>query len=148
MGGAGKNSGIWGGLTFLGRLKIENIHLSIMVLERYGMKALKIDKNIERRIEKRHTCSEEIFFATQSRLYEGQLKDYGRNGLFIRTKEVLAVGEMITVVDPNPEGGNKKRKGQILWRNKEGFGVELYRCRNEREHRVLRLEQRSVNGIL
>jgi hypothetical protein len=59
-----------------------------MVIERYGMKALKIDKNIERRIEKRHTCSEEIFFATQSRLYEGQLKDYGRNGLFIKTKEV------------------------------------------------------------
>jgi hypothetical protein len=119
-----------------------------MVLERYGMKALKIDKNIERRIEKRHACSEEIFFATQSRIYEGQLKDYGRNGLFIKTKEVLPVGEMITVVDPHPDGENKKRKGQILWRNKEGFGVELYRCRNEREYKVLRFEKRSINSIL
>ena len=112
------------------------------------MKALKIDKNIERRIEKRHACSEEIFFATQSRLYEGQLRDYGRNGLFIKTKEVLQVGEMITVVDPHPDGGNKKRKGQILWRNKEGFGVELYSYRNEWEHQVLRFEQRSIKSIL
>ena len=119
-----------------------------MVIERYGMKALKIDQNIERRIEKRHACSEDIFFATQSRLYEGQLKDYGRNGLFIKTKEALPLGEMITVVDPNPDGGNKKRKGQILWRNKEGFGVELYRYRNEREHNVIRFEKRSINSKL
>ena len=122
--------------------------MSITVLERYGMEALKIDRNIERRIEKRHACSEEIFFATQSRLYEGQLKDYGRNGIFIKTKEVLSVGEMITVVDPHPDGGNKKRKGQILWRNKEGFGVELYRHRNEREHKVIRFEKRSLNSKL
>jgi len=110
------------------------------------MKALRVDRNIERRIEKRHACSEEIFFATQSRLYEGQLKDYGRNGLFIKTKEVLTVGEMITVVDPHPDGGNKKRKGQILWRSKEGFGVELYRPRNEREQKVIRFEKRSINN--
>lgn len=104
--------------------------------------------NIELRIEKRHACSEVIFFATQSRLYESQLKDYSRNGLFIKTKEVLAVGEMVTVVDPHPDGGDKKRKGQIIWRNKEGFGVELYRSRNEREHKVLRLEHRIINSIL
>ena len=101
------------------------------------MEALKINKNFERRVEKRHTCSEEILFATQSRLYEGQLKDYGRNGIFIKTKEVLSVGETITVVDPHPDGENKKRKGQILWRNKEGFGVELYRHRNGRELKVI-----------
>jgi len=122
--------------------------LSITVLERYGMEALKNDRNIERRIEKRHACSEEIFFATQSRLYEGQLKDYGRNGIFIKTKEVLSVGEMITVVDPHPDGGNKKRKGQILWRNKEGFGVEFYRYRNERELQLIRFEKRSINNKL
>ena len=119
-----------------------------MALERQGMKALKIDQNMERRIEKRHACSEAIFFATQNRLYEGQLKDYSRNGLFIRTKESLAVGEMITVVDPHPEGENIKRKGQILWRNTEGFGVELYRNRNEIENRIIRFERRSTNNRL
>ena len=110
------------------------------------MEAFKIDQNMERRIEKRHACSEEIFFATTKRLYEGQLKDYGRNGLFIKTKEVLSVGETITVVDPHPDGGKVKRKGQILWRNMEGFGVELYRPRNEMENKVIRFEKRSTNN--
>ena len=112
------------------------------------MKALKIDKNIERRIEKRHASTEEIFFATQTRLYEGQLRDYGRNGLFIKSKNILPAGEIITVVDPHPEGGNIKRKGQILWTNKEGFGVELYKPRNERENKVIRFEKRSINSKL
>ena len=122
--------------------------MSKTILERHGMEAFKIDQNTERRIEKRHECSEEIFFATKMRLYEGQLKDYGRNGLFIKTKEVLSLGETITVVDPHPDGGNIKRKGQILWRNMEGFGVELYRHRNEREHKVIRFEKRSINNKL
>ena len=103
---------------------------------------------MERRIEKRHACSEEIFFATAKRLYEGQLKDYSRNGLFIRTKEALSIGETITVVDPNPDGENVKRKGQILWRNVEGFGVELYRQRSDMQNRVIRFEKRSTNSIV
>ena len=112
------------------------------------MKALKVDKNIERRIEKRHASSEEIFFATQRRLYEGQLKDYGHNGLFIKSKKVLPIGEMITVVNPHPDGENIKRKGQILWRNNEGFGVELYRHRNDRENNIIRFEKRWLNSKL
>lgn len=112
------------------------------------MKALRIDQNMERRIEKRHACSEEIFFATAKRLYEGKLKDYSRNGLFIRTNEDLSIGETITVVDPHPDGGNEKRKGQILWKNMEGFGVELYRKRNDLQNMVIRFEKRSTNSIL
>jgi len=111
------------------------------------MNALKMYRSIERRIDKRNACSEEIFFATQTRLYEGQLKDYGRNGLFIKTKEVLPVGEIITVIDPHPDGENQKRKGQILWRNKEGFGVELYKNRNQRENKVIRFGKRNKNSI-
>ena len=109
------------------------------------MKALKINKNVKRRIEKRLTCSEEIFFTTSKRLYEGQLKNYSRNGLFIRSKKILSVGEMITVVDPYPDGGNIKRKGQIWWNNKEGYGVELYRNRNDMENKVIRIEKRIIN---
>ena len=100
---------------------------------------------MELRSEKRHACSERIFFATAKRLYEGQLKDYSRNGLFIRSKKVLPIGEIITVVDPHPSGGNIKRKGQILWNNKEGFGVEFYRHRDDKENEVIRFEKRSIN---
>ena len=111
------------------------------------MNALKMFRTFERRIDKRNACSEEIFFATKNRLYEGQLKDYGRNGLFIKTKEMLSVGEMITVIDPNPDGGNKKRKGQILWRNKEGFGVKLHKNRDKWENKVIRFEKKNKNSI-
>ena len=101
------------------------------------MKALKIHRGVELRIEKRHACSEKIFFATRTRLYEGRLKNYSRNGLFIRTKEILPIGEIITVVDPNPAGENQKRRGQILWRNNEGVGVELFRRQHERNLSVI-----------
>ena len=112
------------------------------------MKALKIAKNIERRIEKRHGSSDEILFATRTRLYEGQLRDYGRNGLFIKSKNILPAGEIITVVDPHPAGGNIKRKGQILWNNEEGFGVELFKNRDDRENKVIRFEKRIINSKL
>ena len=112
------------------------------------MKELDIGYGIDQRMEKRQDSSEGIFFATRSYLYEGELKDFSRNGLFIKTDEFLAIGTIITVTDPNAEGAEKKRKGQILWRNIEGFGVELYRSRNEMEPQVNRIEQRSINGDL
>jgi hypothetical protein len=96
------------------------------------MEALRIRQNIERRVEQRYACSKDIFFATRSQLYEGQLDNYSRNGLFIKTKEDLPTGALITVVDPNPDGNDKKRQGQILWKNEEGFGVALFQCHNYR----------------
>jgi hypothetical protein len=110
------------------------------------MKSLKIHKNIELRREKRYACSEKVFFATRGRLYEGQLKNYSRTGLFMKTKEILLIGEIITVVDPHPAGGNQKRKGQILWRNDEGFGIEFYRRRYQTEPNVVRFERRSIHS--
>jgi hypothetical protein len=106
------------------------------------MKALRIHNRIDLRIEKRHVCSENIFFATRTRLYEGQLKNYSRNGLFIETEDVLPIGEIITVVDPNPTEVMQKRRGQILWRNHEGFGVELFQCRYETNPSVIRFKHR------
>jgi hypothetical protein len=107
------------------------------------MKALKMYKHFERRIEKRYACSELIFFATRSRLYEGRLKDYSRSGLFIKTKEIIPLGEVITVVDPHPAGMNQKRHGQIIWRNKEGFGVELFRRYYETVPNVVSFEHKG-----
>ena len=84
----------------------------------------------ERRTEPRTPCSENIFFATKSQLYEGLLKDYSRNGVFIRTYEDLPVGEMITVALPYLDATADKCKGQVMWSNKDGFGVELFRKRD------------------
>jgi hypothetical protein len=104
------------------------------------VKALKIHKQIEFRAEKRQACSDKIFFATRNRLYEGQLKNFSRNGLFIKTKEVLPIGEIITVVDPNPAEVMQKRRGQILWRNHEGFGVELFQRHCKTNPSVIRFK--------
>ena len=85
---------------------------------------------VEKRIEPRKTYSGPIFFATKDGLYEGRLKNYSENGLFIATQDSLSVGEMLTVALPYMDTTANKRAGQIMWRSKEGFGVELFRERN------------------
>ncbi len=45
--------------------------------------------------------------------------NYSLNGLFIKTKEDLPIGELVTVVDPYPDGEDKKRQGQVLWKNEQ-----------------------------
>jgi hypothetical protein len=107
------------------------------------MKTLEIHEHIELRGENRHESSDKIFFATPNRLYEGQLKNYSLNGLFIRTKENLPIGEIITVVDPHMAGKNQKRQGRILWKNNEGFGAKLFQRINEKKPKVIRFRQRS-----
>ena len=111
------------------------------------MNALKMYKHFERRIEKRYASSELIFFATRSRLDEGWLKDYSLSGLFIKTKEIIPIGEVITVVDPHPTGMNQKRHGQIIWRNNEGFGVEIYRRYFETVPNVVNFEHKSIQSM-
>ena len=112
------------------------------------MKKLTIENRIEHRMENRHTCSEGIFFASQGGFYEGKLKDYSRSGLFIKTDEILPIGAILTIANPNPDGEDEKLKGQILWRDNEGFGVELFRPRNEMVSEAARLDQRSLNRDL
>ena len=112
------------------------------------MKRSKKDETKERRTEPRKACSENIFFATKSQLYEGLLKDYSRNGLFIRTYEDLSVGEMITVAAQRPNELNDKRQGQIVRRSREGYGVELHRAQQDNEPELDRLEKRSrIRGM-
>jgi Tfp pilus assembly protein PilZ len=88
----------------------------------------KLGKN---RIDKRKPYSGHIFGSSKSGLFEGELKNYSENGLFIKTNEDLTVGEMITVALPFVEDEQIKLHGQIRWRNSEGYGVELRRKRIE-----------------
>ena len=103
-------------------------------------KPSKNDKSIERRTEARQFYSARIFFATQSRLYEGQLQNRSRSGLFIRTFGDFRIGEMITVAIPYIEGVDHKRKAQIMWQNEYGVGVELFRHRDRNDPATIRLE--------
>ena len=50
----------------------------------------------------------------------------------------MLVGDVVTVVDPNPDGDNKKRQGQIIWKNSEGFGLELFHSRDDQKQEGIR----------
>ena len=85
--------------------------------------------SVEKRTEPRKPYSGSIFFASKQGFHEGRLKNYSQNGLFIATRELLPVGEMLTVALPYLDDNAEKRTGQIMWSCKEGFGVELFRDR-------------------
>lgn len=81
----------------------------------------------EKRRNRRIPYSRYVFFATRKQFFEGELKDYSKYGLFIKSPVLLPVGEIITVALPYLEKTKEKRKGTVVWSNVEGFGVELFR---------------------
>jgi Tfp pilus assembly protein PilZ len=97
----------------------------------------KLGKN---RIDKRKPYSGHIFGSSKSGLFEGELKNYSENGLFIKTNEDLTVGEMITVALPFVEDEQIKLHGQIRWRNSEGYGVELIKKRIETDQNLSKID--------
>ena len=68
--------------------------------------------------------------------------NYSTHGLFIKTDEDLTLGEFITVALPYVEDKQIKFQGQILWRNSEGYGVELVRKRSVTDLQLLKIDAR------
>ena len=100
----------------------------------------KLRKN---RIDERIPYSGHIFFSTESGFFEGELKNYSTHGLFIKTRQNLSVGEFITVALPYVEDEQIKFQGQILWRNSEGYGIELVRERSVTDLQLLKIDAKS-----
>lgn len=98
------------------------------------------NKFVKNRIDPRAPYSGHIFFSTKSGFFEGELKNYSKNGLFIKTNEDLTLGEFITVALPYVDDEHIKLQGQIKWRNKEGYGVELIRKRSNTSSQVRKIE--------
>ena len=88
-------------------------------------------KVADKRSATRIPYSGPLIFTTKNGLCEGELKNYSKYGLFIKTQEVLTLGDFITVALPYVEDEQIKFQAQILWRNSEGYGVELVRKRND-----------------
>jgi len=97
----------------------------------------------EKRIDKRILYAGHIFFSTKTGFFEGELKNYSTNGLFIETHEDLTLGEIITVALPYVEDEQIKFQAQILWRNNDGYGLELLRDRNDTNLQFLKIEAKS-----
>jgi hypothetical protein len=100
-------------------------------------------KDFDKRIDPRVPYSGHIFFTTKSGFFEGELKNYSKHGLFIKTEEDLTLGEIITVALPYVENKQIKFQAQILWRNNEGYGLELLRKRNDTSLQFRKIEAKS-----
>jgi len=97
-----------------------------------NMMPIEQSSNADRREYPRYPYSRYVLFANKNRLYQGDLKNYSLHGLHIQSQEQLSVGEIITVALPFAEDKNDKRKGQVIWCNGKGFGVELFKDPSER----------------
>jgi PilZ domain len=92
----------------------------------------------ERRFNPRSPYSGHIFFATKDRFYEGKLANFSRYGLFIKTTEPPDLEAVLTIALPFSDGRQSKCKGQIVWRNAEGIGVELFKKRSPVNLRIIK----------
>ena len=103
------------------------------------MKIANKENGLGKRFNLRKLYSGKVFFTSKNGFYEGRLKNFSRYGLFIETTACLPVGEIITIALPHLDGKNIKCKGQILWHNKEGCGIELFRKRTNTNYRTILL---------
>ncbi len=101
-------------------------------------------KIIERRIGDRQAFFGKIFFATRTRLYEGDLLNYSKAGLFIKSHALLSVGNEIIVAPPYSKEKNDKRKATIVRSTGEGFGVKLIKQIISQKSFERRQENRQV----
>ena len=102
------------------------------------MKIANEENSFDKRINPRKLYSGKIFFTSKNGFYEGRLKNYSRSGLFIETTACLSVGEIITIALPHLNGKNIKCKGQIIRRNREAYGIELFRKRSNTNYRIIK----------
>jgi len=82
-------------------------------------------KSFEKRKAPRKKYSGHILFVTKEGLWEGELENFSRYGLFIKTQKSLPIGEIVTFAIPYSKNINYKRRGVIVWCNGKGFGVNL-----------------------
>ena len=92
--------------------------------------------DLDRRKDTRYPFSRYVFFATLDHLYQGDLVNYSRGGLCIQSAAIPPVGEVITVALPYSSDNNDKRRGQVVWRNQDGFGLEFFKDPRERVPRL------------
>jgi len=86
----------------------------------------------EHREHERRVCSESTFYASEKGIYEGMIENIGIKGVYIKSEGVMKVGDIITVAVPSKR--NKKGvklKGEIVWKNRNGFGVDFKRHLND-----------------
>lgn len=79
-----------------------------------------------KRIEPRRNYDKPIYFDFENYTYEGIIKDISASGIFIETKELFQVGQMIMMNIPDVSGARHVRvAGEIARVKPEGIGVKF-----------------------
>lgn len=83
----------------------------------------------DQRKHKRKQYSKSIVYATKNHLIKGLTKDISPAGVFIETDDALHAGQTITLAVPLKNAKTAKIKGQVVWSNRDGFGVKFLRIK-------------------
>jgi hypothetical protein len=108
-----------------------------------NVKSGKTKKVFDKRFDPRIPYSGHIFFTTRKGFFEGELTNYSKYGLFIKTQEEITLGEIIIVALPYVENKQIKFQAQVLRRNNEGYGLELIRERDLTSPQLLKIEAKK-----
>ena len=88
----------------------------------------------EKRENVRHIVDISIQFIVQGRLYQGQIKNMGKEGwvknikkggVFIETEMSFSVGQVISMTYSSPHFGEKNRIGRVIRVESQGIGVKF-----------------------
>ena len=83
----------------------------------------------DQRKHQRKPYAKPIVYATKNQLIKGLTKDISPAGVFIETNNILHAGQTITLAIPLKKAKTAKIKGQIVWSNRDGFGVRFLRIK-------------------
>jgi hypothetical protein len=73
-------------------------------------------------------CAIPLKYEFDNRTYEGITENVSSGGVFIKTRDLVAVGQQVTVYIPVKKKGKIKRlQGRVTWSNRMGFGVKFER---------------------
>jgi Tfp pilus assembly protein PilZ len=72
----------------------------------------------------RKPFSQSIQFSSDKGIFEGKIKNISASGVFIATEEIFEVGQILRFSLPL-KGKSTKILGQIVWANKQGFGLKF-----------------------
>jgi Tfp pilus assembly protein PilZ len=87
----------------------------------------KILKERDLRNHRRKSFIRSLRVATRNGIIKGTAKNISPTGLFIATKNIPEVGQILKVALPLKKGKEAKITGRVIWSNSEGVGVKFLR---------------------
>jgi Tfp pilus assembly protein PilZ len=92
--------------------------------ERQKTEAIKTAQGLRK--HPRKTFSRPVYFSTQNRYYQGRIKDISRGGMYVKTKDEFAIGQVLHLVIPETKyDKNVLIRGEVVRSSKSGVGVKF-----------------------